>query len=41
MSSASLFPLRKEAFNLVEVLETAQLPRAMERFINQKAAIVI
>ena len=34
MSSVGLFPLPKEFFNLVEVLETAQLPRAIERFIN-------
>jgi hypothetical protein len=34
MSSAGLFPLHKEVFNLVEVLETAKLPRAIERFIN-------
>ena len=40
MSSAGLFPLHKEVFNLVEVFETAQLPRAIERFINQKAAVV-
>ena len=40
MSSAGLFPLRKEVLNLVEVFETARLPRAIERFIDQKAAVV-
>jgi hypothetical protein len=39
-SSAGLFPLHKEVLNLVEVFETARLPRAIERFINQKAAVV-
>ena len=34
VSSAGLFPLHKEVFNLVEVFETAQLPRAIERFIK-------
>ena len=34
MSSAGLFPPHKEVLNLVEVFETAQLARAIERFIN-------
>ena len=40
MSSAGLFPLHKEVFNLVEVLETARLPRAIERFIDEKTAVI-
>ena len=40
MSGACLLLRRKEFFNLAELLENAQLPRAIERFINQKAAIV-
>ena len=40
MSGACLLLRRKEFFNLAELLENVQLPRAIERFINQKAAIV-
>ena len=40
MSGACLLLGPKEFFNLAELLENAQLPRAIERFINQKAAIV-
>jgi hypothetical protein len=34
LSGAGLFLLQKEVFNLVEVFETAKLPRATGRFIN-------
>jgi hypothetical protein len=40
MSGACLLLRRKELFNLVELLGNTQLPRAIERFINQKAAII-
>ena len=33
-------PSSQGSLQLVEVLETAQFPRAIERFINQKAAVV-
>jgi tetratricopeptide (TPR) repeat protein len=39
-SSSGLFPLHKEVLNLVEVFETAKVPRAIGRFINQQAAVV-
>jgi hypothetical protein len=40
MSSPGLSSLDKEIFNLVEVFEASELPRAIERFINQIAAVV-
>ena len=33
-------PLHKEGFNLAEVFETARLPQGIERFIDEKAAVI-
>ena len=33
-------PLHKEGFNLADVFETARLPPGIERFIDEKAAVI-